>query len=254
MMECAETAHMDEAQNLRDQIKKIRLEAGMSVRDMAAAIGMSSSGYSHYEQRIKEPVLPYKIAVAIADAVAAAGVPRGRVMALAGADFVQHGPDGSAFPIEAKVARQQDDDRATGNRPCLVAVYDVSASAGHGMIVDEYEGIASRLSFPPNYLRHITTTSPEHLAIISVTGGSMTPTLHHDDIVMVDFTKKNISYDGMFCLRHDGLLKIKRPKWGPGRETIILHSDNEKEYPPEAVPVDEIEVVGRVVWVGAKKP
>lgn len=136
----------------------------------------------------------------------------------------------------------------------LVNIYDISAAAGDGMVVDEYEAIASRLSFPPGYLRHITTTSPNRLAIISVTGGSMTPTLHHDDIVMVDTTKTNISYDGMFVIRHDGLLKVKRLRWGADKSTIVLHSDNLMQHPPEEHPASEIEVVGRVVWVGAKQP
>lgn len=136
----------------------------------------------------------------------------------------------------------------------LIPVYDVQAMAGQGAVVDEYEAVAHSLAFPPDYLRHITTTSREHLAIISVTGGSMTPTLHHDDIVMVDSTKKNIAYDGMFVVRHDGLLKVKRLAWGPGRTTIILKSDNRVQYPEEEHPATEVEVVGRVVWIGAKQP
>ena len=136
----------------------------------------------------------------------------------------------------------------------MVNVYDVQAAAGDGVLVDEYEAIASKLSFPPDYLRHITTTNPANLAIISVTGGSMVPTLHHDDIVMVDTTKKNIAYDGMFVLRHDGLLKVKRLQWGPGKQTIMLISDNTSLHSPEEYAVDEIEVVGRVIWVGAKQP
>ncbi|OAN71116.1 hypothetical protein A8B82_21220 [Sulfitobacter sp. EhC04] len=145
------------------------------------------------------------------------------------------------------------DTPAIGSRQ-MVNVYDVQAAAGDGALVDEYEAIASKLSFPPDYLRHITSTNPVNLAIISVTGGSMVPTLHHDDIVMVDTTKKNIAYDGMFVLRHDGLLKVKRLQWGPGKQTIILISDNTQLHPPEEHALDEIEILGRVIWVGAKQP
>lgn len=136
----------------------------------------------------------------------------------------------------------------------MVNVYDVQAAAGDGAVIDEYEAIASRLSFPPNYLRHITTTDPNHLAIISVTGGSMLPILNHDDIVMVDMTKKNIAYDGMFVVRHDGLLKVKRLQWGPKKETIVLHSENSTLHPPDEIPVGDLDIIGRVVWIGAKQP
>ena len=136
----------------------------------------------------------------------------------------------------------------------LVPIYDVAAAAGDGMVVEEYEAVLSHLAFPPNYIKHITRTNPKNLAIISVIGNSMVPTLAHDDIVMVDATKKNIDYDGMFVLRHGGLLKVKRVQWGPGRETVILISDNDRQHQPMEVPASDIEVVGRVVWTGVKQP
>ena len=136
----------------------------------------------------------------------------------------------------------------------LVPVYDVEASAGYGLVVNDYEAVVSQLSFPPGYLTHITKTDPQHLAIISITGSSMSPTLNHDDIVMVDSTKKNIAYDGMFVVRHEDLLKVKRLRWGRGKATIVLMSDNKRDYADEEVAVEDIDIVGRVVWTGVKQP
>ncbi len=138
--------------------------------------------------------------------------------------------------------------------PTLIPVYDVRAAAGGGAVAPEYEAIADQLSFPPGYLHHITRTSPDKLAIISVTGASMVPTLYHDDIVMVDMTKTNMAYDGMFVVRHDGLLRVKRLQKARDRKSVILHSDNDREFPPEEVPGEEVEIVGRVVWSGKKHP
>ena len=141
---------------------------------------------------------------------------------------------------------------AIETEPSLIVVYDVQASAGPGSFVDDYEAVASRLSFPPDYLRHITTTSPENLAILSVTGNSMTPSLNHGDVVMVDMTKTDASYDGIFVLRVDGLLKVKRVRPARDRESVVLMSDNPR-VPDVTVPADAASIVGKVIWVGAKQ-
>lgn len=68
---------------------------------------------------------------------------------------------------------------------------------------------------------------------------------------MVDVSKRNLGYDGMFVVRHMDVLKVKRLRLSPDRSTITLISDNQA-YTPEVWPADEIEVIGRVIWVGGK--
>lgn len=134
----------------------------------------------------------------------------------------------------------------------LIPVYDVSASAGDGSIV-EYESVACSLGFPSDYLRRTLRSNPRDLAILTVNGYSMMPTLKEDDLVMVDTSKRNIGYDGMFVVRHDDVLKVKRLRWGEGRRTIWLISDNEDNgYPPIEVPAENLAVIGRVMWTGGK--
>lgn len=133
----------------------------------------------------------------------------------------------------------------------LVAVYDLSASAGYGTLV-EYETVAYKLAFPPDYLTKLTRSNPRNLAIISVNGESMLPTLKDDDIVMVDISKRNIGYDGMFVIRHLGVVKVKRLRLLPDRQFKSLISDNAAVHPPEVWPAEEVEVIGRVIWVGGK--
>ncbi len=134
----------------------------------------------------------------------------------------------------------------------LVPVYGVSASAGHGVIVDE-EMIVDQLSFPPGYLRRITSSAPKDLAIIGVKGKSMEPTLSDDDVVMIDTTKRDLSFDGLFVLRDGGAsLLVKRVSRGRRRGMVMLISDN-PNYPPIERDVSEVEVVGKVVWKGVKE-
>lgn len=136
--------------------------------------------------------------------------------------------------------------------PELVPIYNVEASAGYGALVG-HEMVVDRLSFPPGYLRQITSSNPKNLAIIGVKGKSMEPTLSDDDIVMVDMTKTDLSYDGLFVVRDGGdSLLVKRISRGPRRGTVLLVSDN-PQYPNQERAFEEIEVVGKVIWKGVKE-
>ena len=133
----------------------------------------------------------------------------------------------------------------------LIQAYNVQASAGFGMLVG-YEEAEYTLAFPPGLMQRVTSTSPAHLAIIGVTGDSMTPDLKEDDIVMVDRTKTNIDYDGMFVIRVGEVLKVKLVNWGPGRRSVIVTSINPRYRDEEFGPEDDFEVIGRVIWTGCK--
>jgi len=69
-----------------EALKKLRDRAGISVREMARRVGLSSSGYSHYESpaRFKAPVLPLQEAQRFARALQPEGIGESEVMALTG--------------------------------------------------------------------------------------------------------------------------------------------------------------------------
>lgn len=139
-----------------------------------------------------------------------------------------------------------------GGEPTLVAVYDIQASAGDGAYaVDEYQ--VGSLAFPKNYLRSLTRANLPDLAIISVKGDSMLPTLADDDVVMLDTSKRDLSYDGLFVIRDNGnALLVKRIGRAskPGCVTII--SDNRDLYSSVEKALSDIEVIGKVIWAGGK--
>lgn len=141
--------------------------------------------------------------------------------------------------------------QADDDQDAMIPVYDIEASAGNGTLAG-YEAAAYSLAFPPDYLRSITTSNPKYLQIISVHGDSMEPVLKNNDIVMLDRSKTNVVYDGMFVVRHVDVLKVKRLRLSTDRRTITLISVNAAVYPPEDWPVDDVEVLGRVMWYGRK--
>ena len=137
------------------------------------------------------------------------------------------------------------------NGSSLVPVYDVAASAGPGSHVGEYEAVSHSLAFPPDYLSKLTRSHPKNLAIISVKGDSMTPTLKDDDIVMLDMSKTNLSYDGLFVLRFGDALHVKRVARSAKPDHITIVSDNER-VPAQDYPASEVQVIGKVIWGGGK--
>jgi len=137
------------------------------------------------------------------------------------------------------------------NGDALVPIFDVEASAGSGAVID-HESIVDTLAFPRGYLQQITSTPPSKLAIISVRGDSMEPTLGDKDVVMIDLTKKNLGFDGLFVIRVDSVLHVKRILRGARAGYVQIVSDKRSEYPAYERSISEIEVIGKVVWYGRK--
>lgn len=144
-------------------------------------------------------------------------------------------------------------DKAQSESPhsALVPVYDVAAGAGHGAIIDLEEMVFS-MAFPDNYLKKLTKSKPENLAIIGVKGDSMLPTLLDDDVVLLDMEKRNLNYDGLFVLRFDDALHVKRIGRATSEGHVTILSDNRDLYPSFERRIDTIEAVGKVLWYGRK--
>lgn len=132
----------------------------------------------------------------------------------------------------------------------LVPVYDVEASAGNGATVDSEHHVMN-LAFSQQYLREMTFAKGNDLAVIRVKGDSMEPTLLDDDLVMIDRTKRNLDYDGLFVLRFGDALHVKRIGRGVKRGSVMVISDNQI-YPPVQTDRDQIDVIGKVLWYGRK--
>lgn len=127
----------------------------------------------------------------------------------------------------------------------------LGASAGAGSLDDD-ERTAGAVGFDRGWLRSLGV-KPDMLSIISVDGESMAPTLGHGDDIMVDRGDDGTRLrDGIYVLRLDGTLMVKRIAMGPRSGRFSILSDNAL-YPgwPDIDPV-LVEIVGRVVWTGRR--
>jgi phage repressor protein C with HTH and peptisase S24 domain len=133
-----------------------------------------------------------------------------------------------------------------------VPFLNVRASAGSGAVA-ELEAPRGRFGFDPRWLRRLTGSKPDRLSIITVMGDSMFPTLSDGDEVIVDGGDGcERLRDGIYVLRVDDALLVKRLALGPTGKRISVRSDN-KAYPSwEDCDPRGLQVVGRVVWFGRK--
>lgn len=132
----------------------------------------------------------------------------------------------------------------------LVKVFDVEASAGFGVEVAGEEHIYN-LAFDSMFLKQMTSAPAQALCILRVKGHSMEPTLLDDDQVLVDRSKTNLSYDGLFVLRFDDALHVKRIGRSVKPGHVMVISDH-PSYPALDIRKEDLSVVGRVLWYGRK--
>ena len=131
-----------------------------------------------------------------------------------------------------------------------IPVLNVDASAGFGAIA-ESETAHTRFGFDERWLGRLTRAKSASLSIIHVLGDSMEPTLSDGDEVLVDASDHGSRLrDGIYVLRADDALVVKRVTLKPGGRKITISSDN-SAYPSwDDVDRSEIQVVGRVIWFG----
>ena len=134
----------------------------------------------------------------------------------------------------------------------VVPQFDVGASAGPGALPDR-ERPRSHIAFDAGWLRHLGAGDVRKLSTIRVEGDSMAPTLADGDEILVDRSDAGSRLrDGIYVLRVDDALIVKRLSVNPAARSVSIRSDNEA-YPgwPDC-PLGSIDVVGRVVWAGRR--
>jgi len=139
-----------------------------------------------------------------------------------------------------------------GNQLVEVASYDITVAAGAGTYVDG-EAAAVSFGFDPRWLQRIAHGRPDQLSIVTVTGDSMAPTLMDSEDILVDASENTARVrDGIYVLRRDDLLVVKRLALSPASKRITVSSDN-PAYPswPDCKP-ETLSIIGRVIWAARR--
>lgn len=129
---------------------------------------------------------------------------------------------------------------------------DVFASMGTGVDLQEHVEVVRMIQVNLTDLRRIlpSFSAPENLVIITGLGDSMRGTFNDGDPIIVDQGVTDVTVEGIYVLRRDDELFIKRLQ----RQldgTLMMISDNPR-YPPQHITDDArktFDVVGRALGV-----
>jgi phage repressor protein C with HTH and peptisase S24 domain len=152
---------------------------------------------------------------------------------------------------EALLGGPPDSEQGPGG---LVSVkrHPVRVSAGPGAVVTQEFGKAC-FAFDKRWLKGLTASQPSKLSIVRVEGDSMAPSLNAGDDILVDLGDAGDRLrDGIYVLRIDDAVVVKRLALNPTGRRVTVQSDN-PAYPdwPDCSLAD-IKPIGRVIWAGRR--
>ena len=141
----------------------------------------------------------------------------------------------------------------TGNAPeqtiahddgtVAIPLLDIRCSCGGGCDVPADVSLIRFLRASAEFIRrYCPSANVRSLQIVTASGDSMAPTFQDGDAVIVDRSETRISADGIYAIRVNGSVFIKRVQTLPSG--VRLLSDNHL-YPPIDAHAGEIDVIGR---------
>ena len=130
----------------------------------------------------------------------------------------------------------------------LVPKYRARLSGGHGSF-ETSDMIEANMAFRTEFL--LRNGNPNRMALFELMGDSMTPFIHHGDVILVDLQQDDPAaiVDGKaYAFREDHTVKVKRLSV-QGRN-LIATSEDSRQYPPYQIDESSFTPIGRVIWVG----
>lgn len=158
------------------------------------------------------------------------------------------------FGIDERVLGGPAVTRAMVGRSAMVSVprLDLRASAGPGALPGD-EAAVGAFAFDERWLRTVASGQPADMSIIRVTGDSMAPTLVEGDDILVHASDAGARLrDGIYVLRRDDALSVKRLAVNPAGRRVTIKSDNPAYRDFADVKLSAIVIIGRVVWSGRR--
>lgn len=130
--------------------------------------------------------------------------------------------------------------------------YDLAASAGTGRSVPD-EGLVAHLVFSKRWLDHHVGVPINCLSAIEASGDSMAPEIDDGDTLLVDNSETSVSTDGIYVIRLDDELLVKRlQRLVDGGLAIKSTNDHYDDYTLSQDQARGLRIVGRVRWHGRK--
>jgi phage repressor protein C with HTH and peptisase S24 domain len=98
-----------------------------------------------------------------------------------------------------------------------------------------------------DWLQRVLGADARAIAMVEAVGDSMAPTIDEGDVALTDLRENRFRYDGVYVIRSDNELAIKRIQRQPDG-ALLVRGDN-PAYEPATVRPDQLKLLGRVMWV-----
>nr|WP_317893805.1 S24 family peptidase [uncultured Sphingomonas sp.] len=143
-------------------------------------------------------------------------------------------------PTPALIAEQLD----------LVEIRSIDFAYGMGGTFGEDHIEEEVLHFPRKWIQAITSSPAPSLTFARGRGDSMAPTMNEGDVILIDRAQRTVlEQDAIWALTLGPIAMVKRLRV-KGEQVTIL-SDNDR-VSPDTVHAEELNIVGRVVFVGRR--
>ncbi len=216
----------DNADGFRNRLNEILQRFG-SVAELARAVGVSDNAIYKWMAARGQPSVANLVALARAGKVSVEWLATGREL---------------AGPRRAPGRGQREE-------YVFVPRYDMRAPMTRGGAIRSRQ-IVDYLAFKVDWVRSRLNTDPRNLLLIEAAGDSMSPTLEDADLLLVDLGEPRFKHDGVYVLRRNGDLIVKRLQRRPDGK-LVIRSDN-PAYEPLVVPAESVRVIGRAIWASGR--
>lgn len=227
------------------RLKRLRESADprLTIRGLAQALGMPASSYAFYEDasKAKKPYLPASFTRSLIEPFKAHGIDVAQVLELGGIEPKLIGSptarDDADLPSAEIMAGHLD----------LVPIESIDLEYGLGSTFVDGHVEVEVLQFPRLWIESFTRTPSNLLTFARGRGDSMMPTIHSNDMVMIDRSQRTIAEpDAIWAYTVGDMGGIKRLR--PRGSRIQILSDN-PNVPPDEIAAEEMRIVGRVILV-----
>jgi SOS-response transcriptional repressor LexA len=199
------------------QLKKLRVQIGYSVRQMAAHLDMESSSYQHYEDRFKRPYLPPEIVKAVAPLFAQKGVSQSEIDKL--------------LPPISNVVKPKDG----------IVLAPIISWVQAGGLVDT----ASQLPIGEAEDHLPVHYGSDSVFVLRVRGRSMDRVAPDGSMILVDYSQKELESGRCYIIRVGEEMTFKKYQASPP----CFVPDSSEAGHSIFLPEQGVEIVGRVVKV-----
>lgn len=134
-----------------------------------------------------------------------------------------------------------------------VGRFDASFSMGPGSLVSEHPEPLGYWIFESQWLKGLSISASDLLAVVKVDGDSMVPTFYGGDLVLIDRTSTRLNREGIYAIRVGDMAWVKRISLNLKTKKVMVSSDNPLVQKQPEMDEEDLAIIGRVIALVARK-